>query len=460
MIIPIENTDFAYYSDKVREMLGGAPKSAYVITFGCQQNEADGEQIRGILSSLGYTVINSPDTADIIIVNTCAIREHAEAKVLSMLGNYKAQKAKKPELIIGILGCMSAEEHTVKKLKTDFHYISFTLEPNRLFELPFMIYSHLCDGKRRFPIGMDDGTVKEGLPVLRSSTHKAWVSVMYGCNNFCSYCIVPYVRGRERSRDSAVILSECRELVAGGCKEITLLGQNVNSYRSDMDFAELISNIADIDGDFIIRFMTSHPKDVSDGLINVMREKRDKIAPYFHLPLQSGSSRILEAMNRAYTKESYLETVEKLRAAVPDIAISTDIIVGFPGESEEDFADTLDVLRTVRYDLVYAFIYSPRVGTPAALMQEQIPQRIKTERLTQLLKMQDAIAEELALSHNGTTQKVLADSRREVADGYIYEGKTLHNKPIHFKSENDCLYKFTNVIIEKSAPFDLYGREA
>ncbi len=459
MTADLDMTDFREYTDKLRTLNQNADKRAFVITFGCQQNEADGEQIKGILASAGYSVTASPERADVIIVNTCAIREHAEDKVLSLIGNYKSLKRKNPELIIGILGCMSAEEHTVKKIKTDFHYVSFTLEPNRLFELPRMIYEILSDGMRRFPIGMDDGTLKEGLPRLRAKRHKAWVSVMYGCNNFCTYCIVPYTRGRERSRASRDILSECRELIAGGCREITLLGQNVNSYSSDMNFAELISSIADIDGDFIIRFMTSHPKDVSDALISVMREKSDKIAPFFHLPLQSGSSKILKAMNRAYTKEQYLQIVKKLRDAVPGIAISTDIIVGFPGESEEDFYDTLDVLSSVRYDLVYAFIYSPRGGTPAATMKDQISHEKKTERLTQLLKMQDVIAAEVSRKYEGTVERVLADSRRECDGGYIYEGKTLTNKPVHFFSKSDCLYSFVNVKIERALPFDLYGSE-
>ncbi len=459
MIIPIENTDTRYYSDKIKAIISEGVKKAYVITFGCQQNEADGEQIRGILSVSGYVLTDKAELADIIIVNTCAIRAHAEDKVLSMLGNYKALKRKNPELIIGICGCMSAEEHIVKRLKCDFHYISFTLEPNRLFELPRIIFEILTENVRLFPIGMDDGDIREGLPAVRKNSHKGWVSVMYGCNNFCSYCIVPYVRGRERSRTSEAVISECLELVSSGCREITLLGQNVNSYRSDMSFAELISKIADIEGDFIIRFMTSHPKDVSDELINVIKEKQGKIAPYFHLPLQSGSSRILKAMNRAYTKEHYLKIVDKLRLAVPNIAISTDIIVGFPGESDEDFEDTLDVLKRVRYDLVYAFIYSPREGTPAEKMPDQISSEVKAERLTRLLKMQDVIAEAVSREYLGREVRVLADSRCECEGGFIYEGKTPTNKPIHFTSKNDVLHKFVNVKIEKTAPFDLFGRE-
>ncbi len=457
MIRHLQATDYSFYKDKILSLCGGG--FAYVISFGCQQNEADGEVIRGILADIGYTPTESAELADIIIVNTCAIRAHAEDKILSLLGSFKALKRKKPELIIGICGCMSAEAHRVNSLKTDFHYVTFTLEPNRLFELPQIIFGILESRCRIFPIGMDDGNIVEGLPTLRTHKHRAWVSVMYGCNNFCSYCIVPYVRGRERSRASSDILTECRELITSGCKEIMLLGQNVNSYRSDMTFAELISAIADIEGDFIIRFMTSHPKDVSDALISALKEKRNKIAPHFHLPLQSGSSKILKAMNRAYTKERYLEVVSKLRRAVPDIAITTDIIVGFPGETDADFADTLDILTSVKYDLVYAFAYSPRVGTPAEKMQGQVPQEVKTERLTRLLTLQDEISRGRNLPYINTVQRVLTEKRRATENGYIYDGKTAGGKPVHFTSSEDVLHIFADVLIEKATPFDLYGKQ-
>jgi len=332
----------------------------YIRTFGCQQNEADSERLLGMAREMGYTPTDTYSDADLIIINTCAIREHAEMKALSLLGNFKATKRKNPEAVIAVVGCMAAEEGTVKKIKEDFHYVSFTLEPSSLDKFPELLYTTLTEQKRSFLLPTDKPEICEGLPVMRKSRHSAWVSVMYGCNNFCSYCIVPYVRGRERSRDSSAVIAECRELVGSGVKEITLLGQNVNSYRSDITFAELLRRVASIDGDFIIRFMTSHPKDISDGLIEVMAEYRGKIAPFFHLPLQSGSDGILRAMNRTYTVGKFRETVNKLRSAVGGIALSTDVIVGFPGESEEDFQATLRAVREIRFDNVYSFMYSIR----------------------------------------------------------------------------------------------------
>ena len=273
-------------------------RRAYVETFGCQQNEADSERIRGILSELGFLLADSIVEAELIIFNTCAIRAHAEDRVFSLLGNLKAHKRENPDTVIGVVGCMAAEPSAIERLKTRFHYVDFTLEPNRPELLPELIFSAMAERRRRFALGIDDGGITEQVPVIRNNNYSALVSVMYGCNNFCTYCIVPYVRGRERSRDSEDVLRECRGLVSSGVKEITLLGQNVNSYRSDIDFATLISRVAEIDGDFTVRFMTSHPKDVSDALIEAMASHNGKIAPFFHLPLQSGCNRILRSMNR------------------------------------------------------------------------------------------------------------------------------------------------------------------
>ena len=457
MIYNVKNGDFQEYIDRVRLLNSDSQKKAYVFTFGCQQNEADSEKILGMANAMGYMKTETPDDADLIILNTCAIRQHAEEKALSMLGRFKALKRKNKSLIVGVCGCMAAEEHIKELLKTDFHYVTFTLEPNMLYKIPYLVYRALGDGKRSFIIGEDGGDVYEGMPMTRRCDHKAWVSIMYGCNNFCSYCIVPYVRGRERSRSVEDILSECRSLVEDGVKEITLLGQNVNSYRGECDFATLLEKIAMIDGDFIIRFMTSHPKDVSDSLIEVMAKYTPKIAPYFHLPLQSGSDRILKSMNRTYNRERFLSIVDKLRAGIPDICLSTDVIVGFPSETEEDFLDTLDVLQKARFDMVYAFKYSPREGTPAAKMKDQVDTDIKEERIARLLKMQDDISFKNNEKHVGSSMTVLVDSLSRRKDKNTVNARTYGNKLVHFEGDESMIGKYMNVKIERAGVYELYA---
>ena len=457
MIYNVNNGEYAEYIEKVRLLNSDSPKKAYIFTFGCQQNEADGEKMHGMAEAMGYERTEVSDDADLIILNTCAIRQHAEEKALSMLGRFKALKRKKADLIIGVCGCMAAEEHIKELLKKDFHYVTFTLEPNMLHQIPKLIYRGLIDSKRSFVIGEDKGDIAEGMPITRRYLHKAWVSIMYGCNNFCSYCIVPYVRGRERSRSVDDILNECRELVNDGVKEITLLGQNVNSYKGDCDFATLLQKIAEIDGDFIIRFMTSHPKDVSDKLIEVMKRYSPKIAPYFHLPLQSGSNRILKAMNRTYDRERFLEIVEKLRHSIPDICLSTDVIVGFPSETEEDFLDTLDVLCKAKFDMVYAFKYSAREGTPAARMQDKIEIAIKEERIERLFKQQD----EISLANNekyvGKTVRVLVDSLSRRKNMNTVNARTYSNKLVHFEGDETMIGKYMSVKIERAGVYELYA---
>lgn len=444
---------------RVRSLNNGFCKHAYVMTFGCQQNEADSERVRGMARDMGYIVTDSYVGADLIIVNTCAIREHAEMKALSMLGNFKREKHNNPELVIGVIGCMASEKHIVELIKTKFHYVSFTLEPNMLHKLPELIYNKLAEAKRGFVIGEDDGDIVEGIPVERSSSHRAWVSIMYGCNNFCSYCIVPYTRGRERSRRSADIIAECRELISSGVKEITLLGQNVNSYKGDVDFAGLLKLIAELEGDFLVRFMTSHPKDVSPELINVMRDHSNRIAPYFHLPLQSGSNKILRAMHRTYTRERFIDIANALREAVPGISISTDVIVGFPGESDDDFRDTLDVIETVGFDMVYAFRYSKREGTPAAKMVDQVPEDIVDIRMGELLPLADRLAEERNLCYLGTVERVLVDGISKKAELGTYSGRTATNKLVHFTSKTDNVGKYVDVRIDKVGAYELIGEE-
>ena len=457
MIYNVNNSDFSEYVHAVKLLNFGATKKVYIFTFGCQQNEADAEKMLGMSEAMGYERTETPDDADLIILNTCAIRQHAEEKALSMLGRFKALKKKKNELIIGVCGCMAAEEHIKELLKNDFHYVTFTLEPNMLYKIPYLVYKALISGKRSFIIGEDKGDIAEGMPITRRHQHKAWVSIMYGCNNFCSYCIVPYVRGRERSRSVDEIVSECASLIDDGVKEITLLGQNVNSYRGECDFASLIERIAKIEGEFIIRFMTSHPKDVSDSLIDVMSRYSPKIAPYFHLPLQSGSNRILKAMNRTYDRDRFISIADKLRQKIPGICLSTDVIVGFPSETEDDFLDTLDVLRRVRFDMVYAFKYSPREGTPAARMEDRIETSVKEERIDRLLKQQDVISLENNQKYVGLTLTVLVDSLSKRKNLKTLNARTFSNKLVHFEGDESMIGKYVNVKIERAGVYELYA---
>lgn len=445
------------YISSVSLLLEGKSKKAYVLTFGCQQNEADSEKIRSMAKMMGYDLTDNADEAELVVVNTCAVREHAELKALSVVGKFKANKTENPDLIIAVVGCMAAEAHMAEKIKKSYRFVSFTLEPSSIHRFPEMVYKTLAEKKRSFIFGSGEETVLEGIEPTRASRHRAWVSIMYGCNNFCSYCIVPYVRGRERSRASADIIRECQSLVSLGYREITLLGQNVNSYKSDIDFASLLEKIANIEGDFIIRFMTSHPKDVSDRLIEVFGKYSGKIAPHFHLPLQSGSDRILSKMNRTYDRSRYLSIVEKLRRAVPDVALTSDIIVGFPGETEADFQDTMDMLREVGFDMVYSFIYSPREGTRASVMEGQVDDGIKTRRMTELLEVQGNISKSKNQPYLDTVQRVLVDSYIVEGGKKIYDARTMSGKLVHFECDEDVVGEFKNVKITKAGAFALFG---
>ena len=457
MIRDISQTEYYEAVQRVRELNTECRRIAHVKVFGCQQNEADGECVRGILSDMGYTVSDSYADADVIILVTCAIREHAEMKALSMLGNFKQIKRRNPDLIVGVIGCMAAEPTVIDRLKKDFHYVSFTLPPNMLHELPSVIARIRAEGRRCFDLPEDDGGIVEGAPVIRTDPFRAKVPIMFGCNNFCSYCIVPYVRGRERSRSSAAVIAECEQLVKGGCREITLLGQNVNSYKAELSFSQLLRRIAQIDGDFIIRFMTSHPKDASTELISVMKEFSPKIAPFFHLPLQSGSNAILRRMNRTYTKERYLELASALRAAIPDIALSTDVIIGFPGESDADFAETMDVLRTVKFDMVYSFLFSPRDGTVAARMAERVSENDKARRMNELLEYQARVTLERNSVYIGKTVRALVEqyngSKNELT------ARTYTGRLVHFKSQTARIGDFVDLKITSTGAFDLFGEQ-
>lgn len=455
---PLELEAQAGYTSRVRDMIQGKGLKAFVITLGCQQNEADSERIRGILVSLGYTITDNEEIADAIIVNTCAIREHAERRALSIIGRYKHNKARNPDTVIGVCGCMTAQEHRANHLKRSYHYVDFVFGTGSLHRLPEFVFNALNKGKRLFISDTERPQIAEGLPIIRESTHKAWVSIMYGCNNFCTYCIVPYVRGRERSRLPSDVVKEVEELVNSGCKDITLLGQNVNSYGKELegeyDISYILRQISKIEGEFWIHLMTSHPKDASDKLIEALGGK--SIANHFHLPLQSGSSTILKRMNRHYDIERYMSIIDKLKAQSPDITLTTDIIVGFPGESDEDFEKTLDIIRRVEYDSVYTFIFSPRKGTPAYEMEDQIPEEIKKSRFERLNEVQNAISRAKNEAMIGKTLRVLVDGKSKNNDK-IYTSRTEGNKIVHFESEVDYTGQFINIKITHADTFALYG---
>lgn len=436
----------------------GFRKGAFVMTFGCQQNEADSEKIAGMAEAMGYEIIDSPEKAYLIVVNTCAIREHAELKALSTIGQYKHIKQKNPELVIAVCGCMVTQEHRVNDIKFKYPYVDFVFSTAAIHKLPQLLSEKIKRGKRLYCTD-EEYAVAEGLPIKRESNYRAWVSIMYGCNNFCTYCIVPYVRGRERSRKKEEIIEEVRGLVSKGYNDITLLGQNVNSYGKDMgfeyDFADLLEELAQIEGDFKLHFMTSHPKDATKKLIDVIA-KYPRIANQFHLPLQSGSDSILKKMNRHYQLDKYLEIVDYMKEKIPDIVITSDIIVGFPGETEEDFSETLEALKRVRYDMIYSFIYSPRKGTPAAEFEDQVPPSVQSERFNRLLNLQNEIAYEINQKHMGKTIRVLCDGKSK-NNPEVMSGRTEGNKIVLFSGSDDLTGKWINIKISKCETFALLG---
>lgn len=446
------------YAANISAMTAGKGRRACVITYGCQQNEADSERIAGTLSDMGYEITKKEADADLIIVNTCAVRDHAEKKALSITGGYKHLKEKNPDLVIGVCGCMVSQASMSDKIKKSYPYIDFVFGTEHLWRLPEMLYHTMTQGRSFYP-NEGDAVLAEGIPVKRESRSRAWVSIMYGCNNFCTYCIVPYVRGRERSRRPEDIEAEVRELVADGCREVTLLGQNVNSYGKEFggecDFADLLARLSKIEGDFIIRFMTSHPKDASKKLIDTMAEN-PKIARHFHLPLQSGSDRVLREMNRHYDITSYMALIDYMREKMPDISISTDIIVGFPGETEEDFEATLDAVRRVKYDMLFSFIYSKREGTPAAKMENQIPDEVKSARFARLLEAQAENALSRNLPLEGKVVRILVDGESKT-DPSMFSGRTEGNKLVHIPANEALRGKFADVRITKALTYSLTG---
>lgn len=432
---------------------------AFVDTYGCQQNEADSEKIRGMLSEMGYDFTRNEREADVIVINTCAVREHAETRVFGNVGALTHSKKANPNQIIALCGCMVQQPAAAERLKRSYRHVDLVFGPHALWRFPEFIHTILTEKGRIFSVEDSDGEVVEGLPVRRDGTIKAWLSIMYGCNNFCSYCIVPYVRGRERSREPEHILADARELVKAGYKDITLLGQNVNSYGKDLetktDFADLLRMINDIPGDFRIRFMTSHPKDATEKLFKTMAEC-EKIAKHIHLPFQAGNDRVLKEMNRRYTRDEYLALVDRARELMPDIVITSDVIVGFPGETDEEFEDTIKVIERVRFDALFTFIYSKRKGTPAAEMPDSATREDKQKRFDRLLEVQNRISGEKHAAYVNSVQRVLVDGLSGDSR-YPLTARTGGGRLVHLCGDESYIGRYTDVKITGSNTWALFG---
>ncbi len=453
-----------YFIKKVQEYIKaqseklGRPLTANITTFGCQMNARDSEKLSGILREAGYVETESED-ADFVIYNTCTVRENANLRVYGRLGVLHGYKKKNPNMKIALCGCMMQEATVVEKLQKSYRFVDLIFGTHNIFKFAELLAMTLESDRMIIDIWKDTDQIVEDLPNERKYAFKSGVNIMFGCNNFCSYCIVPYVRGRERSREAKDIVREIEALVKDGVVEVMLLGQNVNSYGKNLEqpmtFAELLKEIEQIDGLERIRFMTSHPKDLSDDLIEVMANSK-KICPHLHLPLQSGSSRILKAMNRRYDKEKYLALAKKIRERMPDIALTTDIIVGFPGETEEDFQETLDVVRQVRYDSAFTFIYSKRTGTPAAVMEDQIPEDVVKDRFDRLLKEVQTISKEMAERFTGNEETVLVEEKNSQMDGYV-TGRLGNNHVVHFEGSEELIGKLIRVRLDECRGFYYMG---
>lgn len=445
-----------YVQEKSRKK--GRPLTFCVNTFGCQMNARDSEKLIGILEQIGYVKKETED-ADFVIYNTCTVRENANNKVYGRLGYLHSQKKKNPDMMIGLCGCMMQEPEVVEKIRTSYRFVDLVFGTHNIYKFAELIVAAFESKGMIVDIWKDTDKIVEDLPVERKYTFKSGVNIMFGCNNFCSYCIVPYVRGRERSRDPKDIIREIERLVADGVVEVMLLGQNVNSYGKNLEhpmtFAQLLEEVEKIDGLERIRFMTSHPKDLSDELIEVLG-KAKKICKHLHLPLQSGSSRILKEMNRHYTKEQYLELVKKIRAAVPDIALTTDIIVGFPGETEEDFLETMEVVKEVQYDSAFTFIYSKRTGTPAATKEDQVSPEVVKDRFDRLLHVVQEIGSQKAGALQGTVQKVLIEEIN-AQDEHLVTGRLSNNSVVHVPGGADLIGKIVNVSLDECKGFYYLG---
>ena len=440
------------------QRFGTRPK-ALVKIYGCQQNISDGQRIEGLLEAMGFDFCDNTEDADLVLFDTCAVRGHAEDRIYGNVGALKAFKARRKNRIVAVCGCMVQQSFVAEKFKKSYPHVDLLFGTHVQHKFPELLYEVLSKGSRVFDIS-GQGTIAEHIPTRRTGV-KGWLPVMYGCNNFCTYCIVPYVRGRERSRNPEDIIAEAKEMIKEGYREITLLGQNVNSYGKNFEkpysFANLLQDINALSGDFIIRFMTSHPKDLTDELIDALADC-EKVAHHLHLPVQSGSDRILKSMNRVYTREHYLDLVKKVRKRIPDISLTSDIIVGFPGESEQDFADTLSLIEEVGYSALFTFAYSPREGTPAAKMEDQIPAEEKSRRLTVLSSVQEKISEQQNKKYLGKTLRVLCEGTSK-KEGYL-NGRSGGNISVEFAGDATLVNEFVNVKITEPLSFVLKGEIA
>ena len=462
---PVEEPQRQYwFMKKARQLVKeqseklGRPLTANITTFGCQMNARDSEKLVGILERMGYVEV--PDeNADFVIYNTCTVRENANLRVYGRLGYLHSLKKKNPHMMIGLCGCMMQEAQVVEKLKKSYSFVNLIFGTHNIYKFAELVVSSLLSDRMIIDIWKDTDKIVEDLPVERKYPFKSGVNIMFGCNNFCSYCIVPYVRGRERSRNPKDIIREIERLVKDGVVEVMLLGQNVNSYGKNLDepmtFAQLLTEIEKIEGLKRIRFMTSHPKDLSDELIEVMKNSK-KICKHLHLPLQSGSSDILQKMNRRYDKEKYLNLVEKIRTAIPDISLTTDIIVGFPGETEEDFLETVDVVKKVRYDSAFTFIYSKRTGTPAAVMENQIPEDLVKDRFNRLLETVQTIGREMSARDTGKVMEVLVEEQNS-QDKHLMTGRLSNNLLVHFEGDTSLIGQLCQVRLDECRGFYYMG---
>ena len=464
---PIKEPERQYwFMKKARQLVQekeqelGRPLTACTVTFGCQMNARDSEKLAGVLERIGY-VETEDENADFVIYNTCTVRENANLRVYGRLGYLHSLKKKNPHMMIALCGCMMQEPQVVEKLKKSYSFVNLIFGTHNIYKFAELVVSALLSDRMVIDIWKDTDKIVEDLPTERKYPFKSGVNIMFGCNNFCSYCIVPYVRGRERSRNPRDIIREIERLVADGVVEVMLLGQNVNSYGKNLEepmtFAQLLQEVEKIQRLKRIRFMTSHPKDLSDELIEVMKNSK-KICRHIHLPLQSGSSRILKLMNRRYDKERYLELVRKIREAMPDISLTTDIIVGFPGETEEDFLETMDVVEKVRYDSAFTFIYSKRTGTPAAVMEDQVPEEVVKDRFDRLLKKVQEIGREMSSRDRGTVQEVLVEEQNN-QDPHLVTGRLSNNLLVHFPGDTSLIGQLCQVELLECRGFYYMGRK-
>ncbi|MCI7265465.1 MAG: tRNA (N6-isopentenyl adenosine(37)-C2)-methylthiotransferase MiaB [Eubacterium coprostanoligenes] len=451
------------FAHKVNELISKRYSSkplACVVTYGCQQNVADSEHIKGMLEAMGYGFTEERTEAKLIIFNTCAVREHAEDRVFGNVGALKKYKLANPDVVIALCGCMMQQQHIAEKIKKSFPFVDLVFGTHVVYKVPELIYSALTKNRRVFELPDVDGVIAEGIPVKRDNDKKAWIPIMYGCNNFCSYCIVPYVRGRERSREVKDVVAEFKSLVDDGYKEITLLGQNVNSYGKDLEpkvsFSELLRMLNELDGDFRIRFMTSHPKDCTKELIETMAEC-DKVATHLHLPFQSGNDRVLKAMNRSYTREKYLSLINYAKELMGDeLSITSDIIVGFPGETYEEFCDTKSLVEEIKATSLFTFIYSARKGTPAAEMDDPVPYEEKSKWMRELLALQERISGEQMALHKGKVFKCFVYGKGKQGDNYL-AARTDGNLIIEFVGDEGLIGTFQKIKVTEPLTYVMLG---